>query len=533
MQAEYVLDYDVVSLERERHLYLLVRIKAGALAAQTDRRPLNLSVVLDRSGSMIGDKLAYVKQAAQFLVQHLGAEDTLSMVSYNEEVKVDLPPTPVTHKDLITQAIDSITAYGSTNLSGGWLQGCTLVAQKLIEGQVNRVLLLSDGLANRGVTDAAKLATMARQKREEGVSTTTMGVGMDFNEDLMLQMATEGGGAFYFIDNPDQAPAIFAEELSGLLNVVGQNLTVALSLYSDVQMVRQLNNYTEQAADHQIAFKLGDLYADEIKTLVLELAIPALESLGEVEVGRLRFEYDELGPDNVTHRSLELPIMVNVVTEDVYAQGQSPDRDVLKSALLLRAARAREEAIKHADKGEFEAASRVLSGIADEIEQSRIDDPVLRTHHNMLREEAVDMELGARRYDSYSRKSSAAKSHYAMRDSDVYQTVALHERHKASRYAMERSGDAPSLLIWQQEQMDLTSVQTVTIGRSDENDIVIPEEGVSLNHCRIVREGDALLLEDLNSTNGTFANGGRVKGRFQLSQGDIMTVGSWMFMFRE
>jgi Ca-activated chloride channel homolog len=532
MEADYVLDYDVLSMAREHHLYLLARIKAGATPSASKRRPLNLSVVLDRSGSMAGDKLAYVKKATQFLVQHLSAADRFSLVTYNEAVAVNIAPTNATVKDQINHTIQAINAGGMTNLSGGWLQGCQLVAEGVTDGHSKRVLLLTDGLANEGVTDGSRLASMARHKREEGVTTTTMGVGMDFNEDLLTRMAAEGGGAFYFIDNPDQAPRIFAEELQDLLNVVGQNLTITLSLSHQVRMVRQLNAYPSQQTDNHIAFTLGDLYSEEIKLLLLELSIPALGKLGTVEVARLRFDYDELGEDRVTHRTLELPITINA-SADGDAERQSPNAEVVKTALLLRAARAREDAIRHADAGNFEEARKVLSDMADDIERSHLDDQQLQSEHNMLREEAIDMEMGSERYDSHTRKVGTSKVHYGstrtfMRAASESQ--ALHSRLKSSRPALERDQDAPKAVTWKRETLDLMA-DRVRIGRSDDNDIVIPEDEVSRYHCEIVRDGDDLFLDDLNTPNGTYANGGRVQGRFRLSAGDIVTVGSWLFRF--
>jgi Ca-activated chloride channel homolog len=526
MRAEFVLDYDVIAVAREHNLYVMARIQADAPPEIGDRRPLNLSVVLDRSGSMGGDKLAYVKQAAGFLVQRLGGSDRLSVVSYDHRVTVDVQPEAVIHKDRITQAIDQLTAGGTTNLSGGWLQGCQLVAGNVADGQINRVLLLTDGLANQGVTDPVRLETMARQKRAEGITTTTMGVGMDFNEDLLTRMASEGGGAFYFIDNPDQAPHIFAEELKDLLSVVGQNLVITLIPSRDVRMVRQLNAYPTEDVPGGTAFRLGDLFAEEVKSVVLELSIPALEDLGEVEVARLKFEYDELGEDSVTHRELELPVMVNTVPEDEFAE-QEPDAEVVKTALLLEAARAREQAIDHADQGAFDEASQVLTDTASLIRDSGINDPDLEQQHDMLREEAVDMEFGADRYDAYARKSTRTKSFYTERPTMSEHTTMLHTRLKQSRDARERDGDTPDLITWGQDALRIPD--DLRIGRADDNDIVVRESEVSAYHCRITRADDALFLEDLDSTNGTFANGGQVTGRFRLSVGDVITVGTRLF----
>jgi hypothetical protein len=372
---------------------------------------------------------------------------------------------------------------------------------------------------------------MAKQKRDEGVSTTTMGVGMGFNEDLLRRMASAGGGAFYFIDNPDQAPAIFKEELQDLLNVVGQNLQITLQLAPDIQYLTHLNAYPFDTDGDLIFFRMGDLYADEVKTLVIEIFVPALKTLGERRIGSVKFEYDEISEESVAHRQQELPIIINTVPKADF-EGRSPNSEVVKAALLLKAARAREESIKHADQGDFKQASEVLTKVAEAIDSSGVDDPDLQSQHDMLREEAVDMELGATRYDAYSRKTSSTKSHYTERfERYSDQTQAMHLRLKRSRPAVERNDATPTLLRWKKNRLDLSNYDLLHIGRGDTNEIVIDEKPVSKVHCRIVRDGDDLYLEDLGSKNGTFANGGQLEPntRFKLSRGDVLTIGTQLF----
>lgn len=530
MKADCLLDYRAVPVGRAQRVYLLAQIEADPPPNADDRRPLNLCVVLDRSGSMTGDKIAYVKLAAQYLVRRLGSRDRFSLVSYNENVSIDVKPEPVKHKDRLVRAVETLQAGGTTNLSGGWLQGCDLVTRHRAEGQIDRVLLLSDGLANQGVTDPARLENMARQKRAEGVTTTTMGVGFDFNEDLMTRMATEGGGAFYFIDNPDLAPTIFAEELHDLLSVTGQNLAITLTLAPGVSLVRQLHDYPAETDGQESVFRLGDLFADEIKSLLVEVTVPAPNGSGPVEIGRLRFDFDALVEEGVEHRTVEVPVMAEAVAPEAFSD-QVRDEEVVKTLLILQAARAREEALRYADRGDFASAAQVLSASAQAISDSQLFNvPELRAQHDMLREESVDMDFGSERYTARSRKASHSKSYYAstrpLARSDDSQ--ALHTRLKRSRPALERGGATPDLITWVGNTLPLAD--RVRIGRADDNDIVIVEDEVSAHHCEIVRAGDNMLLADLNSTNGTFANGGLVTGHFRLSVGDVVTVGTHLFM---
>lgn len=524
-----MLDYDVYALDRGENAFVLAKITGATSDERINRPPLNLSLVLDRSGSMAGDKLEYVKQAAAFLVQHLTPRDRLSLVTYDHMVDVIMASSFMTYKDQYVQAINAIRAGGSTNLSGGWMKGCQLVEAERTEGGVNRVLLLTDGLANQGITDHVRLGKMAAGKRSEGVTTTTMGVGMGFNEDLLTRMSSNGGGAFYFIDNPDQAPAIFQEELTDLLNVVGQNLVITVMLEAGVKLLGQLTNYTRTDGVSGSEYWLGDLFAEEEKIFLIELALPEHDDEGEVQVGSLRFEYDELGEETVQHRVLDLPIMVNVKAV-AGLEGRNRNDEVAKSVYLLQAARAREQAVDYADKGDFHTASRTLSNIADAIQQAGIDDPDLQREHDMLREEAVDMEIGESRYDSHARKTSVTKTMYSMRGFEKSaQSAGTHNRMKASREAVERSGPAPSWLAWRKESLALGDAP-LRIGRASDNEVVVNDEEASGYHCEIIKEGDAYFLQDVGSLNGTYANGGRLEGRFRLSVGDVFTVAGTLFM---
>jgi Ca-activated chloride channel family protein len=531
MKADFALDYDVVTVERERKLYLMARLVAGAAPGAEQRRPLNLSLVLDRSGSMAGDKLSFTRQAAQFLVQNLGVNDLLSIVLYNENVEVLLPPERIVHKDAVNQRLSQIKAGGMTNLSGGWLQGCSLVEQNLRHDALNRVILMSDGLANRGITQPEKLVALAHQKRGARVTTSTMGLGEDFNEDLMMAMADAGGGAFYFIESPEVAPLIFQEELRGLLNVVGQNLTVTLVPSDDISNVNQLNAYNMHSDGRSISFSLGDVFGDEVKTLILEISVPALHEIGQRQIALLRFSFDEVTESGVQHQTLELPVMVHVSDQEGAGEANAAVRE---SVLLLQAAKARREAVSAADKGDYERASQTLRQAAGVIEDAKLDSKPLVEEHEALVKQSEEMKRGAEFYDKYSRKSMATQAIYTMTDRhESTQFFRSRESERSRVPEIERKeGTNPTHLTWGEHTYPIQS-DLIRIGRAPQNEIVLVAKNVSRFHCQIKREGERLLLEDLGSTNGTFLNDVLLREAMPLNVGDIARVGHEQIVFHD
>ncbi|NET47968.1 MAG: HDIG domain-containing protein [Merismopedia sp. SIO2A8] len=163
---------------------LLLRFRADV--PKSPRRDLNLSLVIDRSGSMAGDPLHHALKAAESVVDQLDPSDTLSVVVYDDSVDTPVVPGPVENKSALKHSIQRIRAGGITNLSGGWLKGCEYVKSGMNPQKINRVLLLTDGRANMGIRDPNVLITTAGQKAEEGIVTSTLGFAQGFNEDLLM-----------------------------------------------------------------------------------------------------------------------------------------------------------------------------------------------------------------------------------------------------------------------------------------------------------------------------------------------------------
>ena len=549
MKADFSLDYDVLTMERPHQVYMMARFVGGSSPVANKRRPLNLSLIIDRSGSMSGAKIDYTRQAAQFMVQNLSPLDYLSIVLYNDQVETLIEPALVVNKDAITQKIEKIRISGTTNLSGGWLQGCTHVEHNFSSQRLNRVILMSDGLANRGVTDATKLINMASKRFAlENISTTTMGLGTDFNEDLMMAMANAGGGAFYFIESPEAAPTIFNEELRGLLSVVGQNLTITLTLTDHVSKIKQLNAYPEFSDKNVNSYRLGDVYGDEEKILILELDIPALQTLGETEIATLKFDYDELTIDGASqHHTWEMPVNVNVRTS--VPEPIARDPQVMENVLLLKAANARREAIRNADQGKYKQATEILQKVIEDIDDVGLDNDQIQEERSALESQAKQMEEGPASYDNYSRKTMSTQAMYTL-TSRHDETMVLRRREVMREFEkhgvpMDESGNvilsaapepvkpqmpdnpreiiSPTHLTVDGRTIPLVS-DLIRIGRSSHNEIHLQKTGVSRFHAHLKRVGKGYIIEDLGSTNGTIFNNQPILGSMTLSVGDEIMI---------
>lgn len=209
MELNHGLTLPVLPAGEDVTVDLLLTFRADYTASRrADRRPLSLSMVIDRSGSMSGAPLKHATEAAGLLVRQLAPTDTLSVVVYDNHVTTIVDAQPCDDPGAIIKKIQAIKPGGATNLHGGWERGCEL-AKKSERDAVRRVLLLTDGQANVGVTDPKKLIAESREQAGDGVITTTLGFGRDFQEDLLIGMAEAGRGNFYYIETPEDATQVF------------------------------------------------------------------------------------------------------------------------------------------------------------------------------------------------------------------------------------------------------------------------------------------------------------------------------------
>jgi Ca-activated chloride channel homolog len=245
------------------------------VARRESRAPLNLALILDRSGSMQGDKLRYVQQAACHVLDLLDERDRVAVVAYDDQITLIAGSERMTERTRgdLKERINALRPGGWTDLSGGWLTGCREVADHVLSEGVNRALLLTDGLANRGITDIEELIHHARELRRRGVATSTFGVGLDFNEHLLEALAEQGGGHFYYIERPEQILDVFRRELGELLTAVAREVFLSITIPNGVAL-ELIGDLQHERAGDRLRIFLGDLCAGERRALYTRVLTP-------------------------------------------------------------------------------------------------------------------------------------------------------------------------------------------------------------------------------------------------------------------
>lgn len=251
---------------------LLLKVEYVSTAAPPESRPpLNIALVLDRSGSMAEDKkFAYTINAAREVIANLSDQDTISLIAFNERVLVLSPAGRAVNKQFLFHRLEEIAPEGYTDLSAGLLEGIAQVNSQAAEGQIKQVLLLTDGKANRGVTGVASLRKTVEKARAKGVNLSTLGCGTDYDEKLLTAMAEAGGGRYTYVRSPEQIPDAFKEELRGLLEVAAQNarLDIAVEQGAITKVFGQVWDSPPVASHH---INIGNLRAGERGLVLLAL----------------------------------------------------------------------------------------------------------------------------------------------------------------------------------------------------------------------------------------------------------------------
>jgi Ca-activated chloride channel family protein len=251
-----------------------VRLRLQADEVETEKQPMNVALVFDRSGSMKEEgKIDYLRKAGHLVADNLTRSDFVAMVAYNHEVRTLVPMHPVVNREYLHHRIDELYAEGYTNISGGLLEGCAEVRKRLREPGLHHVILLTDGLANRGVTDVDQLVNLVRRCTQDGITVSTVGLGTEYNEDLLSRMSQAGGGRYHYVANGEDLPKTFERELGALLQSVAQNGRLKLHLPDGVKLVSAFGYeivHTPEMPPHEREVRLGDLASGDERVVLLK-----------------------------------------------------------------------------------------------------------------------------------------------------------------------------------------------------------------------------------------------------------------------
>jgi Ca-activated chloride channel family protein len=326
-------------------------------------RPMNIAVVLDRSGSM-GDerKIVYAKQAIANLVDRLATTDYLTIVIYDDRIETLLPTQQVRDRNRIKRLIDEVSPRGSTNLGGGMQEGFRHLERNFKTEYINRVILLSDGLANQGITDPNDLNRIVNEFRNRGISLSAMGVGLDYNENLMLGLAEHGGGNYYFIESPSQLASIFEKELNGLNYVVVQNARIELMLGNGVT-VNDVIGCEHRRDGDRWTISVGDISANDHREFTVELNIPEGSGTKHVVSGTLKHD----GKKIYRSSGFSLDIRYSDVTSELE---KSRDWDTQAKVDIAVSTKQVEHAMEALDAGREEDALKELDAAKSMLESS-------------------------------------------------------------------------------------------------------------------------------------------------------------------
>lgn len=390
-----------------KKIYLRISLEGMHLPNSENRTPVNVGLVIDRSGSMSGRKIDQAKEAAVMAIDRLSSSDYAAVVAYNHDVEVIVPAMRVGGNTEMAGDIRRLRSGGRTALYAGTQQGIREVRRFLADHRVNRVILLSDGLANVGPSSPEHLAELGRDAVRDGISITTIGLGLGYNEDLMAKLAYNSDGNHAFVENADDLVKIFNDEFGDVLSVVAQEITITIECRNGFRPSRVLGRKA-QIDGNLIKLRMNQLYGSQEKYVVVELDVPKGGAVGEVNIADVKVQYREMG--KVQREEVHTAIKGQFTSSHDKANA-TVDKQVMTSVATQIANEVSENAVTLRDKGKIKEARKLLEQNADYLRSAaeKYDSDNLRAlgRKNLDDAAAVASQAGWKK----ARKAMRAQQH--------------------------------------------------------------------------------------------------------------------------
>ncbi len=346
------------------------------IMSDAKRVPVNVAIVLDRSGSMSGRKIRRAKEAAIMAVDRLHPDDIISVVAYNHVVEVLVPATKVRDRETIVRGINRLYAGGSTALFAGVSKGAAEIRKFADRNRVNRIVLLSDGLANVGPRSPVALGELGASLGREGIGVTTIGLGLDYNEDLMTQLALRSEGNHFFAATAADLRHGFDLEFSIGLQIVAKEVLIKVECARGVRPIRVLNAEAD-IVGQQVTAHLNQLYSGRDAYLLLEVEVPYSEPGQMLQVAKVAVSYANMETRATDVVSQDVGVRF---TESPRVVERNADKDVMVAVAMHMANERYKMALDLRDQGKVDEARRILRANAWELDRKgkRFNSPQLR-----------------------------------------------------------------------------------------------------------------------------------------------------------
>lgn len=407
------LDFDValsnlsVLAGSQQKAYLNINITGLPSGNRVKRPQTNIAFVLDKSGSMSGIKMMQAKQALEMAISRLNKNDIASLIVYDNEARVLYPAAVMQNPQQLLRIIKSIGADGSTALFAGVTQGSYEIKKFLDKNKVNRVILLSDGMANIGPSKPHELAELGRALSKQRISVSTIGLGLGYNEDLMTQLAGHSDGNHYFVEDADKLAKVFDSELGDIFSVVAQDININITCKGGVKPIRILGR-DETVFGQNINTNFNQIYGNQQRHITLELLIPAGMSGETMSVADVSIDYnDAIKKQLLSHNNsvaVTFTNQQNVVDKDknslIYDNVISfQANEMSKQVVLLR------------DKGDLEGAKNLQSLNISNLSQQMSQSASPQQLQEQLKQEKYLLESLDEKNWNKARKQVRSKQH--------------------------------------------------------------------------------------------------------------------------
>jgi Ca-activated chloride channel homolog len=341
-------------------LYVLLEATPEGVATQLPKLPLNLCLVIDRSSSMRGERLTQVKEAAGKIVDQLGQDDYFSLVTFNDRADVVVPAQRVANKAELKQAVGRVEAAGGTEMATGMALALQEIQRPMLSRGISRMLLLTDG---RTYGDESRCVEIARRAQGRNIGITALGIGNEWNEDLLETMTARENSRAHYIASSQDIATVFADELKRMHSIFAQQVRIQLAarpggMVRSLDRVRPFIEPAPIAEEAELSWSgsLGDWPGSDVQAFLIEIVVPPL-GVGEHPLLKINLRYDLPGA-SLREQTAEEIVRVSVRPADEVAY--QIDSTVKYWLERLVAYRLQSSAWQDVEAGRIEEATRRL-----------------------------------------------------------------------------------------------------------------------------------------------------------------------------